>query len=74
MNLRLGVLLAAVVVAAIAANIALLSVATGSREPVGRLSPVVANAVRNAPLPQPRKSPSPAPPAITQAEHHEADD
>ncbi len=72
--MRLGLLLAAVVAAAIAANIALLSVATGSHEPVGRLSPVVANAASSTPLPRPRKSPSPAPPAITQTEHHEADD
>ena len=40
--LRIGLVLAAIVVAAIAANVALLSLATNSRDPVGRLSPVVA--------------------------------
>jgi hypothetical protein len=40
--LRVGVVLAAVIVAAIAANVALLSLAGSDRDPVGKLSPVVA--------------------------------
>ncbi len=72
--MRLGLLLAAVVVAAIAANIALLSIATGSHEPVGKLSPVIANAARSRPLPRPTRSQPPVPTGITQAEHQDADD
>ena len=63
MNTRLGLLLVAVVVAAIGANIALLSVATGSHERVGRLSPVVlgtarpsAPSIHIAPPPRPEVS------------------
>jgi hypothetical protein len=40
--IRIVLLLAVVVVAAIAANVALLSVAAGSHERVGQLSPVLA--------------------------------
>jgi hypothetical protein len=69
--LRIGLVVAIVVAAAIAANVALLSLATGSREPVGRLSPVVAVS-RGAPA-----YPAPSAPAKTQTEppdHREADD
>jgi hypothetical protein len=38
-TLRLGVVLVLMLVAAVAANLALLTVATGPHDPVGRLSP-----------------------------------
>ena len=68
--LRIGLGLAAVVVAAIAANVALLSLATASHEPVGRLSPVVAT-----PMSPAAATPThPAPPQTVPASDEGADD
>lgn len=69
MSVRLGLLLAAVVVAAIVANIALLSVATGRHDPVGTLSPIVAG--RSSRQTPPTHTP---PPAVKPPAHDESDD
>jgi hypothetical protein len=61
---RIGLVVAAVVAAAIAINVALLSLATGNHDPVGRLSPVVA--VQPAPA-QPIRPPA-SPPIPPQTE------
>ncbi len=65
--MRLGLLLAAVVAAAIVANIALLSVATGRHDPVGTLSPIVAGTSSPPVVVQP-------PPPATTDDHGEPDD
>jgi hypothetical protein len=66
----MGLVLAAVVVAAIAANVALLSLATSNRDPVGRLSPVVA--VQRAPTKP--ATPRPVPSRPKPSEGPDADD
>ncbi len=71
MSVRLGLLLAAVVVAAIAANIALLSVATGRHDPVGTLSPIVAVGGGSS---SPPSVVQPSPPPATTDDHGEPDD
>jgi hypothetical protein len=68
--LRIALALVAVVVAAIAANVALLSLATSNRDPVGRLSPVVAL----QPAPAQRLSAEPAPSPSEPSEGPDADD
>ena len=65
---RLFLVLAVVVVAAVATNVVLLSVATGGGEPVGRLSPVVA--AHGPTTGSGTKAPRPRPPA---QEPHEDD-
>jgi hypothetical protein len=47
--IRIALVLAVVVAAAIAANVALLSVAAGSHERVGQLSPVLAGSPTSTP-------------------------
>jgi len=66
--LRVGVVLAAAVAAAVIANVVLLGVATGPNDPVGRLSPraLVSASVQSAP-------PAPAP-VRTHRVEHERDD
>jgi hypothetical protein len=66
--IRIG-LLVAVVAAAIAVNVALLSLATASHEPVGRLTPVVATA-----RPSQGTAVQPTPPALPSRAEHDADD
>ena len=58
--LRVGLVLAVAVAAAVVANVVLLGVATGSSEPVGKLSPR-AELVSPAPGPPPTKQKSAVP-------------
>ena len=55
--LRLALVVALVVTAAVAANVALLSLSSGAREPVGKLMPVAAQeetgAIPSPPIPPP---------------------
>jgi hypothetical protein len=74
--LRVGLVLAVAVAAAVVANVVLLGVATGSSEPVGKLSP---NAVLVAPaspaLPAPTTPAQPVQPSHGHGSgEHESDD
>jgi hypothetical protein len=67
---RVGFVLVAVVVAAIAANVALLSLAGSDRDPVGKLSPVVAVIPASA---QPTRA-KPAAPIVSDSSEETDDD
>ena len=56
---RLAIVLALTVAAAVAANVALLSLSSGSREPVGKLLPVASQAGTPTTPSTPVRSPSP---------------
>lgn len=71
MLVRALILVTLVVAAAIAVNVSLLSLATASHEPVGRLSPVAA---RTAPAQRPALHPAPAPARPDDDETEDADD
>ena len=66
--LRIAVVLVAAVAATIVANVVLLGVASGRHDPVGRLSPRAAHAVRSTAQPRP-----PAPPPRPQKHEREDD-
>jgi hypothetical protein len=70
MLLRAGIVVAVIVAAAVAVNLALLSVATGGRDPVGRLSPVVTAGQTSPPLVRAQ----PLPPARGTDEDRKPDD
>jgi hypothetical protein len=70
--LRIGLVLALAVAAAIVANVALLGIASGAHEPVGklRLSTVVASTPSQpAPAPTATTTPSPTPTAPAPHDH-----
>jgi hypothetical protein len=72
--LRVGLVLALAVAATVVANIVLLGVATGSSEPVGRLSPLAALTSPASPPVAPPKPGPVVPPQHGEQRDHERDD
>jgi hypothetical protein len=73
--LRVGLVLALAVAATVVANVVLLGVATGSSEPVGRLSPLAALTSPASPAVAPPPKPGPVvPPQHGEQRDHERDD